>query len=619
MNPSSKRKGRNETQGESYWLEEIASCLQGEVVGRATTGFGIPEEEGLLGVLVRLAEGVAPEDVDLLSAPPGHYPYDQVDELRRAVELLRPRSEVEETAAAIVAGEILDDFASLRDAFLAPLESVDPWLGPGWRLHAVARRPGVPALGVDDLGAVYGAMTGLRDEVWQFDASEPEAFRFNGFKPHLLASRQGSDQTVFGKVINEGRIDVASITRAWLGERSRSHLVDGVEVEGVTHDALRALVGEWCTRANELLRTFMVDPPELSFQLGDAVDWLVGQTPGWAGLDLLSFAQRRWAQVAIAWSADTGDATYLIIDEPERGLHRAAEAHMADGLRALVSRGVRLITATHSPELIDTDLGQLIYMERGAAPKEVTRAEATELRSFGMQPTSLLSGDRGYLVVEGEHDRQILEGYFGAELKEMRVEVLVMRGAKNVVTILDSDFLVQRTNAVLMPLLDDVALEPLLDLWAGAIAATDAGRRSDAVGIVKRGLDRIPGKGKDAYGPFLMGTIMLGKDLERFLPLGMSKKDVLEYLPVHEIVPDAESWDALWRAFSTSPAVMAKRAGTEGLGKAYKEWLRRVKHADLSPENLRRVADVTIGAPPELKAMIARIAERLDQRDSRAS
>lgn len=52
-------------------------------------------------------------------------------------------------------------------------------------------------------------------------------------------------------------------------------------------------------------------------------------------------------------------------------------------------------------------------------------------------------------------------------------------------------------------------------------------------------------------------------------------------------------------------------------GKAYKNWLRRVKRADLSPENLRLVAETTGGAPRELKEIIASVNWRLDQSASR--
>lgn len=444
-------------------------------------------------------------------------------------------------------------------------------------------------------------------------AAEVRAYRFNGFKPHLRAEQEGSSQTVFGRVIDDSYLDVGAITNKWLKDRSGARWVDGSEIAGETVDSLRVLTEEWVVRANQLLLTFVADPPELSFGFGDPAAWLVGDSPGWTGMDGLSFAERRWAQVAVALTAETDDTPYLIVDEPERGLHRVAEAYLAEGLRDLVSNGrLRLIAATHSPEFIDTDFGQLFHLERGesvrwGSPKELTRKDVDELRSFGMQPTSLLSQDRGYLLVEGEHDKQVFEGYFADDLRDLRVKVLAMRGAKNVANVFDSELLVHATDALLMPLLDDIELEPLRDLWAAAVVATIDGRRSNAVGVIKRGLRKIPGKGKDLYEPFLIGAITRGEDLERFFPLGMSKKDVLEYLPVGKVVDGASSWESLRREWTRSPAAMADRSG-----EAYKGWLRKVKRADLSSENLRLVAETSGGPPPELKAIIAKVAERLD-------
>src|SRR4029077_17761554 len=144
-------------------------------------------------------------------------------------------------------------------------------------------------------------------------------------------------------------------------------------------------------------------------------------------------------------------------------------------------------------------------------PKELTRMDVDELRAVDLQPTSLLSRDRGYLLVEGEHDKHIFEGYFADDLRDLRVKVLAMRGTKNLVNVFDSELLINATDALLMPLLDDISLDPLCDLWAAAEAATIDGQGSDAVGVIKRGLTKIPGKAKDAYEPFLIGAITRGE------------------------------------------------------------------------------------------------------------
>lgn len=137
--------------GKSYLLEAIASSLQGEVVGRAEPGSLIPEEEGLLGVIAHLADGVNPDDIELLQPPPGQYPYNQMDKLRQAVEASRSHyaSVVEDAEVVGAVGAVLDEFASLRLAFLVPLDAplaragdCTRWRGDwGWRLAGLILSP----------------------------------------------------------------------------------------------------------------------------------------------------------------------------------------------------------------------------------------------------------------------------------------------------------------------------------------------------------------------------------------------------------------------------------------------------------------------------------------------
>lgn len=612
--------GRNGV-GKSYFLEEVASSLQGEVVGRAEPGYGMPEYEGSIGVIARLKEDVSPEDIEVLQSPPGQYPNHQVGMLRQAIESFRSQGlpSVKGPEVDAVVGDVLDEFAALRYVFLAllPLH-----LGPGWRLHAAAimspEKRAVLGSEGQEFRPIQGddvSVTYLNQDPYPGALTIPVAsYRFNGYKPHVVEFPQPL-QTVFDRVINEAQLDSAATTAEWVKDTLIRSWDQGVVPDG-SIGSLRTLADEWVARANAILPSLLANPPELSLKFGKPSDWLMGRPPAWSGLENLGFAERRWAQVAIALTSETDDSPYLIVDEPERGLHRSAEAYLAEGLRHLTrERGVRLIAATHSPEFIDTDFGQLIHLERTEGggighTKELSRADIEELRSVSLQPTSLLGHDRGYLLVEGEHDKQILEGYFADDLHDLKVKILRMRGSKNLASVFDSEFLINASDALLMPLLDDVSLDPLYDLWAAAEAAASDGRPSAAVDVIQSGITKIPGKAKAVYEPFLIGVVTRGQG-RRFLPLGMSKRDVLEYLPVTELVHGATSWEDLRQEWSRSP-----NSGQDPSRKAYQDWLRSHKHADLTPESLRFVAETNM-APPELKAIIARIAERLDPTASR--
>lgn len=475
-----------------------------------------------------------------------------------------------------------------------------------------------------------------------FLPGEKPPFRFNGYVRPVR-------QSPFGPVITESTVDLEGSVRDWIraaltmpGEYrpDGSYVEPPCPVDEIRPRLLPTADG-WVLRANQLLQQFLLEAPELRLVIGEPAAWAAGAQPRWESvtgvpIEMLSDAEMRWSKIAIAlsvpdrysteageadFSIDAGsalEAPYLLLDEPERGLHRAAESHLAEGLLALAATArVKPLLATHSPSLLDAGQGQIFKVTKSGQRRigqvdELLPSEVAEIREFGLQPSSLLNRERGYLLVEGVHDKAILEGWFTDELKSMRVAVLAMHGTANLLNVFDSEFLIHRTDALLMPLLDDVAVDPLLDLWANTEVKVEEGRRSDAFALIMRGMGGIRGGARD-YGPLLAGTITRGVS-QRFFPLGMSKKDVLEYLPVESLVEGAKSWTNLWQEWKRSPAAIAPRPGgggaTVGAGKSYKDWLRR-RGADLSPENLRLIAETT-GPHPELKALVARIASRLD-------
>jgi hypothetical protein len=90
----------------------------------------------------------------------------------------------------------------------------------------------------------------------------------------------------------------------------------------------------------------------------------------------------------------------------------------------------------------------------------------------------------------------------------------------------------------------------------------------------------------------------------RLTPITLSRRDVLEYLPVQEFVADASSRDTLWEEFVNSGP--SKVNGT-----TYKEWLRATRQADLSPAAVRAVAAMLTESPPELQSHLQRIRNTL--------
>lgn len=156
--------------------------------------------------------------------------------------------------------------------------------------------------------------------------------------------------------------------------------------------------------------------------------------------------QRAAALAALSLYTDQSvwppDASVLILlEEPEVGLHPAAERKLLAALRTLPTYGVQLIIVSHSPMLINgfgMTAVQLAttstYLEMEGERPVVRRIhEITALHELrqaaellGARPADVLLA-RGFLVVEGPVDAIVIAAWaltLGASLKDAGVEVV---------------------------------------------------------------------------------------------------------------------------------------------------------------------------------------------------
>jgi len=61
--------------------------------------------------------------------------------------------------------------------------------------------------------------------------------------------------------------------------------------------------------------------------------------------------------------------------------------------------------------------------------EDVLGAVAASAEGLGQPPVALIQLTRAWLVVEGEHDRRIVEHFYGRDLRAARISVLPLRGA----------------------------------------------------------------------------------------------------------------------------------------------------------------------------------------------
>jgi hypothetical protein len=131
--------------------------------------------------------------------------------------------------------------------------------------------------------------------------------------------------------------------------------------------------------------------------------------------------------------------TLYVLDEPERHLHPLAQEEAAEWVAARAQRGAHLLLATHAVPFLRLPMSDVEYLRVCREDDWSTTVslitgdilgsvhEAAEL--MGLPPVALIQLTRAWLVVEGEHDRLILDAYFGSELRRAGVQLLPLRGA----------------------------------------------------------------------------------------------------------------------------------------------------------------------------------------------
>lgn len=384
--------------------------------------------------------------------------------------------------------------------------------------------------------------------------------------------------------------------------------------------ALEHLAAKVQQEANVLYAALLRDAPMLELEVRPQYDWLTREPLRWVArrthgdepvrLAWLSQAESRWAQLAIRVVLSSSPTPLVILDEPEAALHRAAESHMARAVADLCSEGsARFVLSTHSPELLDSRDNTRYLVRRkstqhpgGLVP--FTGAALDAMEELGIHPSDLLRRTRAFLLVEGEHDVAVLGGWFSSEFRELGVEVLPLRGASKLKSVLDSRFLFDYTDAMLVPFLDDVDVSRIRRAWETATHAMKTKQASAVIDDLMAELRDVESKGAEYFAPFLTRALEIGRD-SRVFPLGIQKNDILDYLPVNHVVPTATSWQSL------RDDLRSAKRGVEPSETEFKKWLTKSLAADLSPEAIRSVAAMST-PPSEIRELIEQLRRRLD-------
>lgn len=378
---------------------------------------------------------------------------------------------------------------------------------------------------------------------------DPDADTLN----HILATREKPADA-------SGRM---SMSLAVLGNGD-----DGPIFETSVEDALQKVQRD----ADANLRDVLIGAPAMRFHMGSVEDWLLGIRPrwqfketssadGWLPLDMLSSAQWRWAKLAIGLaSAPLAELPVVFFcDEPETGLHRLAERRLATGLHKLALRtGVSVLTATHSPLLLDSNHVRpaLVRRDSGGAvaitpvPLSIIDRLAAEHSAgqLGLAVGDLLPLMRLAVVVEGLHDEMVFSALLRDPLDSALAGILPLHGGRHTRSVAEARLLFDGTDAEILLVLDNLEHEWVDEIWSKTRTLAAQGD-FDAARACLDGLERS----KSAERLFLhqlgLRALQVGR-MDRIYVHGLSMPDVICYLPPEQLLNKPVPWERLlesWR------------------------------------------------------------------------
>ena len=489
----------------------------------------------------------------------------------------------------------------------------------GGFLSALRLRGGID-FGLDVLDLTRDASDATESYLGSIVATLGEQVDFDGLEVSagLLGPREPITN-LQGAVAAHGGLASATSTD-WASARE-----EDARFDSLVEQTLVAVAGDLTRRVNDALRAALPEPPSAALSIRPAQLRFAGRPADWSfeagtevshagriGLEDLSGAERFWANRAIHealyWhrretlaSVDPLRPLVELIDEPESGLHRAAESQMA---AALVAQSVDprrvIIAATHSPELLDSFRSHVLEVQRrGAATISYSRSTVSPLDlagrealgRLGLTPSDLLWFHRVILLVEGEHDQTLLDAFLGARLRAARVKVVPLHGGARLADTVDSGVLFDHTRAHLVALIDNLRSDEVRRVWDRAVEAAVRGDAAAAETIVLDGIPRQEGlwKADHAEAGFIRTWMTSGLRkgvYGRLTPTSLSAADIVEYLPVTRFVPGAESWDAL-----RAEHAEARRTHRDKTASDFKKWLGIAKGAEFNSPALRAAAE----------------------------
>jgi predicted ATPase len=418
-------------------------------------------------------------------------------------------------------------------------------------------------------------------------------------------------------VIDETEEDLSRATLKFLrapGDQAQTKtgpgLLEAREGAVVVSPRAETLAARLSARASEFATVMLLDAPVIQCVIQPPDDWAVGDAVSWFAYDRptsqnvpledLSEAQHRWATLAIKlalFEASGRRVGLVLLDEPEQALHSQARRHLVRGLKRLATNlDCPIVVASHSAELLGEPDFQLHHVSRDADGRIVAHRLRADLRGqiseLGLEPADFLQLVRVFVLVEGLHDHAVFRALLGSELDAARAHIVPMHGAKSLSSTLDSELIFDCTDARVVAVLDNIPHARVSGAWSEAVELAKAGRKPAGIAVLRDQLSREASGEERWLRNFGMKAIENGQ-YERIGMVGLTRGDIIEYLPVEKLVPGASSWERLRREWN-------------GAGE-FKAWLKREKNAPITVRAVVAGAQSLKAVPDDLRTTIDEI------------
>ena len=283
---------------------------------------------------------------------------------------------------------------------------------------------------------------------------------------------------------------------------------------------------------------------------------------------------------------------------------------MSNYLRVLAQDPrIRALVATHTPELLDLTTARVYEVARESGQRRVRQLGAVvreNILELGLHPSDLLRRQRGIVLVEGTHDQIVLDVMFGELFRSLRVDVVPVRGATQL-TPAKIGWLFEYTPAHVFVMLDNISTGEVARLWQDATGELAISGLDAATAVLDAAPCLKTDEGK-ILRQLLQDGLKQGRE-SRITPHGLSRPDIIDYLPVESLVPGGGNWNELRRRH------VVARANKKNVPKDFKRWLSTELQADFGSDAVREAVEASDRIPSDLLRLAKEIEARLTEPD----